>query len=115
MIRAVSLVVILVIGLMAAAAQADRVTGSGEQIRGVGGRNGQLIGKPFTLAKASKLVAVRCSGDGFWIEGGGGVRRFPRSLPEYPKGIVIAAGTYRVFPNLRVGQDRAAVVIQLTN
>ncbi len=99
-----------VILLLLTSASAAQVNLSGKQIRG-GGQNARLIGQPVKLARAGFILSAQCNGDGFWIEGPQGVQKFAsaRQALNYR----LAPGTYRVFPNLRPGQQEASVGLQI--
>ena len=87
---------------------------SGWQTRGQGS-NGELRSTPLTLPCSGTIVGVNCSGDGFWIESSNGsVQRFSRGDGN---GTVLGTGTYRAYPNLLVGQNRAdlSITIQLSS
>ena len=105
------LIFILLLGLPALAQ--SNVILSGRQIRGTGGRNGQLLSKPITLTVAGTVVDVACGGDGFWIEGPRGtVKRFPAAHSAL--GYVLSAGgPYRLYPNLRPHQRETSASITL--
>lgn len=86
---------------------------SGSQVRGTPGHNAELICAGLTLPRAGTIASVECSGQGFWING---PRGFNRSFynPTTAIGTTLpAGGPYRVFPNLKVNQDRAAVTLRI--
>jgi len=84
---------------------------SGSQIRAQGGVEGRLIGDPITLPQGGVIVSVQCDGDGFWIQGQGGSRTFRRTNPAV--NYVLPKGSFKAFPNLKPGQDRASVSIEI--
>lgn len=92
----------------------QRIAISGKQIRGVPGRNAELISKGVTLSGNATIVEVNCGGDGFWIEDDMGV------VMEYPKAQdavgkpLDAGGPYRVYPFLKDGQAETSVSIVVT-
>ncbi len=64
------LVVVLLLTVFSSVVLAGTGSGSGTQIRGVPGRNAQLVGNAFTVpAQGAVITKVNCTGNGFWIEG----------------------------------------------
>ena len=96
---------------LSGAAWAEQLSGS--QTRGQG-TNGQLKSGSLTLPRSGTIVGVTCNGDGFWIESNSGkVMRFNRGGGN---GTVLGPGTYRAYPNLLAGQNRAdlSITVQLS-
>jgi hypothetical protein len=97
--------------LLGVSAQARDVVLSGQQIRARGGVDGDLVGEGLTLPDGGVIVSVQCDGDGYWIEGPGGNRVF--RTPQAAVNVTLPRGAYRAFPNLKPGQDRATVTIEI--
>lgn len=108
-----SLTTVALVSAVAVLAQ-GKITISGKQIRGVPGRNAQLISTGVKLARAGTVVEAVSGGDGFWIEDDMGVvneYRDPRKAVGTP---LDAGGPYRVYPFLKKGQNEASAYINLT-
>ena len=82
----------------------------GTQQRGEG-KNGTLQSQPVKLSYGAVIARAECDGDGFWIEGPGGIVRFRKSSQAV--NYRLSRGIYRVFPNLKPGQSRASVCLFL--
>lgn len=104
-------IVILLLTAFSSIALAGTSSGSGTQIRGVPGRNAQLIGNAFTVPRQGAVITkVNCTGNGFWIEGT--IRK--GFIPaQNAVGFRLPAGRYYVFPNLKPSQTTADVRITL--
>ncbi len=83
---------------------------TGTQTRGQG-RDGVLQGAPLHLPGGGVIASVRCDGDGFWLEGPGGVVPFRQAGQALNQ--VLARGTYKAFPYLKARQDRASVALEI--
>ena len=88
---------------------AGSVSGWGEQVRGEG-RDGKLNGKGFSVprGKVGTITSVECDGGGFWIEGNVYQEFTPATSAI---GFQLPPGDYKVFPNLRPGQNKAGVTV----
>jgi len=93
-------------------AEAQTVILSGRQIRGSIMHPAELISKEITLNRSYQVTNVETSGDGFWFERNGQAGEVIDSRVG-AKGTILPAGTYRVFPTLRNGQNEASVKVTL--
>lgn len=85
----------------------------GRQIRGVPGRNAQLISQPVVLPGGGTIGDFVCDGQGFWLETSDG-RKYNFYNPNRARGFLrLPPGTYRVYPNLRRGQQEARVSLDI--
>ena len=94
------------------------VEGSGGQTRGTPGHNAELSGPVFVVATPGTITNVAGEGtDGFWIEKDDGtmVKNFENF--KAANGFRLAAGKYRVRPNLRENPkaDRAWVKVTVSS
>ncbi len=105
--------VLLVAGLLVGTLGAqETVVLRGSQTRGAPGRDAQLRSEAITLPRPATLVQVEGGEAGFWIEGSG--RSWTFQGPAEAKGQRFPAGTYRVYPNLGKGQDKATATLTFT-
>ncbi|HQL47043.1 MAG TPA: hypothetical protein PLC09_00075 [Holophaga sp.] len=81
----------------------------GSQARGVPGRDAKLQSETVNLIRLATLTRVEGGEDGFWIEGGGKTWTFANRTEA--TGQSFPAGTYRVYPNLGKGKDKASVTV----
>jgi hypothetical protein len=84
---------------------------AGKQVRGVPGRDAQLISTGVMLPRNGTIVQAVCGGDGFWIEDDMGV---VMEYPDWRKAIGMpldAGGPYRVYPFLKNDQSETSVHI----
>ncbi|MFN8610935.1 MAG: hypothetical protein U0931_25560 [Vulcanimicrobiota bacterium] len=105
--------VLVVFGLVGGVAvlAGTQVAITGKKIRGVPGRNAEVICQPVTLPRAGTIVDAASGGDGFWIEDTLGVVNEFRD-PRQALGVVLpAGGPYRVIPFLKKDQDIASAYI----
>ena len=91
-----------------------KVTISGKQIRGVPGRNAQLISQGVNLPRAGTIVEAVCGGDGFWIEDDMGVVIEYRETRKAVGMPLAAGGPYRFYPFLKKDQNETSGYITLT-
>ena len=93
-------------------AQAQTVVLTGRQIRGSVMSPAKLISEEVTLNRAYRVTSVETTGDGFWFERDGQPWKAIDARVRV-KGTILPPGTYRVFPNLRNGQNEARVRVTL--
>ena len=84
----------------------------GSQTRGVPGRDAKLQSEAVRLARSATLTQVEGGEDGFWIEGAGKTWTFQNRAGA--AGQVFPAGSYRVYPNLGKGKDKASITVTFT-
>ncbi len=107
------LVVLLVIAALlglAVSAHGATVSAWGRQYRGSVLNPPQLEGNVFTLPSPGTIIQASSSGPGFWIVSaatGAKVAQFWEASAAV--GQVLAAGSYRVYPNLGQAQNSARV------
>lgn len=87
---------------------------SGKQIRGVPGRDAQLVSTGVMLPRAGTISQVACGGDGFWIEDDMGVVNEWRVPAQAVGAPLDAGGPYRVYPFLKKDQDETSVSVTVT-
>ena len=104
-----NLFLVVLVGLLGSIAWAQ-VNLSGQQIRGQGS-NGKLVCGGINLPQGGVIVGVQCSGDGFWLEGPGGVKQFRTG--NQAVNTQLAPGNYKAFPNLKPQQNEAGVSVQI--
>lgn len=83
----------------------------GTQIRGVPGRNAQLISTPVKLVKPAKVDRIDGGKEGLCIQSP--AERPLCGSPSELIGKTLKPGSYTVYPNLPVGRDRASVTVYL--
>jgi hypothetical protein len=87
-----------------------RVAISGQQTRGVPGRNAKLTSKMIKLTKDSKVVSVSGNNNGFWITGTkGAVAKYYQPNDKKVIGLVLKKGSYSIYPNLKKMENTATV------
>lgn len=108
-------VVVLVVLLMfvfSSFCLAATVTGRGKQTRGYPGHNAELYGETFNLPRAGTIASVDSYGaSGFWIENSRGDLIVNFDSVNQAIGYNLAAGSYRVLPNLKNGYDSCSVAV----
>jgi hypothetical protein len=106
----ISVVILILFGAMSVGLAAATVTGGGKQVRGYPGHNAELSGDIFILPSAGTIVAVEGEHtDGFWIENSQGTMVASFGSLKQAQGYTLAAGKYRVLPNLEKGRNSAWV------
>lgn len=90
----------------------ETLVAKGAQTRGVPGRDAKLQSEAVRLVRSATLTRVDGGEDGFWIEGTGKTWTFAR--PADATGQSFPAGSYRVYPNLGRGKDKASVSVTFT-
>lgn len=93
-------------------AAAETLVAKGSQIRGVPGRDAKLQSEGVRLPRTATLTLVEGGEDGFWIEGAGKTWTFQNRTGA--TGQTFPAGTYRVYPNLGKGKDKATITVTFT-
>lgn len=104
---------LLMFGTGAVLAQAT-VAITGKQIRGVPGRNAELISKGVMLPKGGTITRVDCGGDGFWIEDDKGVVNEWRVAAQGVGAPLDPGGPYRAYPFLKNGQAQTSVTLTVS-
>jgi len=105
--------VLIILLATAACAQAATVSAWGKQYRGSVLDPPKLEGDIFTLPVSGTIVEATCSGPGFWmvdVSTGVVAERFDTAGAAV--GVIILAGSYRVFPNLGQAQNAANVSVK---
>jgi hypothetical protein len=99
---------VVVFTFVVSAAFAQDLVIKGTQIRGTGGKNGEIKSTPVKLAKDAKIVKVEGAPEGFCV--------FPAGDNAICGGNeligrVLKAGSYTAYPNLPKGKDQMTVSI----
>lgn len=86
----------------------------GSQIKGTAGSNAQLKCQPITIQRPMKVVSVTGNNKGFWIvKGTTTIKRYWNQNDRAVVGLVLKPGKYYIYPNLKRGQTRADVTLNL--
>lgn len=104
---------LLLVALTGASLAQSTLALTGKQIRGVPGRNAELISNGIMLPRAGTIVQVACGGDGFWIEDDMGVVNEWRDARQAVGAPLDAGGPYRVYPFLKDGQEQTSVTLTI--
>lgn len=104
---------LLLVLLAGASVAQTTVALTGKQIRGVPGRNAELISTGVMLPRGGTISQVACGGDGFWIEDDMGVVNEWRDARQAVGAPLDAGGPYRVYPFLKDGQDQTSVTLTI--
>jgi hypothetical protein len=86
---------------------AQNVHASGSQTRGTMGNSARLEGQPFYLPSPGTIISASSTGNGFWIQNAAGHVIAKYWEANQAIGVVLAAGSYYIFPNLAQGQNYA--------
>ncbi len=109
--RCASLLIAATLSALSLGAQETLVV-RGSQTRGVPGRDAKLQSEAVRLPRAATLSQVEGGEDGFWVEGEGRTWTFQNRAGA--AGQVFPAGSYRVYPNLGKGKDKASITVTFT-
>ncbi len=83
----------------------------GTQIKGVPGRDAQIISTPVKLVKPMKIDRIEGGRDGLCIQSPAEVPLC--GDPSELKDRILKPGSYTVYPNIPTGKDRASVTVYL--
>lgn len=104
-------VVFVMVGLavLATAVVSEALELRGKQIRGVPGRNAQIISKAVELKKEAKIKRIEGGREGLCIDGGAMLCGTVAELT----GKILKPGSYTVYPNLPKGVNEYSVTVVL--
>lgn len=101
--------VVAVAAVLAGAVVSEALELRGKQIRGVPGRNAQIVSAPVVLKAPAKIKKIEGGKEGLCIDGG---RMLCGSVAELT-GKTLQPGSYTVYPNLPNGVNEYGVTVFL--
>ncbi len=83
----------------------------GTQIKGIPGRDAQIISTPVKIVKPMKVDRIEGGKEGLCIQSPAEVPLC--GDPSELKGKTLKPGSYTIYPNIPTGKDRASVIVYL--